>query len=147
MPNWAETDVAFVLPTKKVALLRSFFLSHNPEDNKGRKRYFARTFLNDCDVENNEKGMSLLRVNCDCAWSANSCMVEGYQNDSDDVELMNLEKAIKECEIVRLTLRSYEPGIGFEESATYDKEKSKDINYESRDLYPDPGCECLDEEE
>jgi hypothetical protein len=147
MPNWAETDVAAVMPTRKVEEFKSYFLSHNPEENKDRKKYFGRTFLNDVNEEKNAKGMSLVRVNCDCAWSADSCMVEGYQSDGKEVELMNLEKAIKACEIHRLTLRSYEPGIGFEESATYDADKDKEVKYESRDLYPDPGCECLDDDE
>jgi hypothetical protein len=147
MPNWAETDVAAVMPTRKVEEFKSYFLSHNPEENKDRKKYFGRTFLNDVNEEKNAKGMSLVRVNCDCAWSADSCMVEGYQSDGTEVELMNLEKAIKACEIRRLTLRSYEPGIGFEESATYDADKDKEVQYESRDLYPDPGCDFLDDDE
>ena len=63
------------------------------------------------------------------------------------LEGMNLEKAIKACEIHRLTLRSYEPGIGFEESATFDADKDKEVKYESRDLYPDPGCDFLDDDE
>jgi hypothetical protein len=61
MPNWAETDVAAVMPTRKVEEFKSYFLSHNPEENKDRKKYFGRTFLNDVNEEKNAKGMSLVR--------------------------------------------------------------------------------------
>jgi hypothetical protein len=33
------------------------------------------------------------------------------------------------------------------ESATYDADKDKEVQYESRDLYPDPGCDFLDDDE
>ena len=74
MPNWAETDLSVTLPTRKAGEFKSYFLSHNPDENKDRKKYFGRTFLNDVDEEKNRNGMSLLRISCDCAWSADSCM-------------------------------------------------------------------------
>jgi hypothetical protein len=55
MPNWAETDMAVVLPTRNVPNFKSLFLSEKSEENDKKNKYFARTFLNDIKEENNSK--------------------------------------------------------------------------------------------
>jgi len=37
--------------------------------------------------------------------------------------------------------------MGFEESSVFDKDEGDDVSYESRDLYKDPWCEYLDDDE
>ena len=84
MPNWAETDMAVVMPSRNVNGFMGLFLSHDPKENEGKKEYFGRTFLNDINEEKNDHGMSCLRISCDCAWSAYSCLIEGYPGTGDD---------------------------------------------------------------
>ncbi len=56
-----------------------------------------------------------------------------------------LEEACKELNVKRLIAKSREPGIGFEESVTYDKENG--LYGESHDLYAEPSYDELDEDE
>ena len=58
-----------------------------------------------------------------------------------------IKESIKECEVKRLVIHSVEPGMGFEESSVFDKDEGDDVSYESRDLYKDPWCEYLDDDE
>ena len=148
MPNWAETDMAVVMPSRNVNGFMGLFLSHDPKENEGKKEYFGRTFLNDINEEKNDHGMSCLRISCDCAWSAYSCLIEGYPGTGDDGHRCpTLKEALDRYEVKRMTLHSSEPGIGFEETATFDKDEGSEVNYESRDLYRDPWCEFCDEDE
>lgn len=60
--------MAVVLPTRNVERFKDLFLGHSEEESKNKDRYFARTFLNDSDeVERNDKGMSCVTVDFDCA--------------------------------------------------------------------------------
>lgn len=148
MPNWAETDMAVVIPSRNVDGFMALFLSHDPKENEGKKEYFGRTFLNDMHEEKNSHGMSCLRISCDCAWSAWSCLFEGYPGEGEDgTRCPTLKEAVDRFEVRRMTLHSSEQGIGFEETATFDRGEGGEISYESRDLYRDPWCEYCDEEE
>lgn len=148
MPNWTETELVVVLPSRNAEKFKGYFLSHNSEENKEKNRYFGRTFLDDFNEEKNQHGMSCLRISCECAWSVSSCMIEGYPDDKEKgIYCMTLAEACKECEVSRLRALSTEPGIGFQESVTYDKDDDGKVNYESRDTYPDPWCEYVDENE
>ncbi len=148
MPNWAETDMAVVLPTRNVPNFKSLFLSEKSEENEKKNKYFARTFLNDIQEENNKNGMTCLRVSCNCAWSIYSCLFEGYPGVKEDGHVCpTIKESIKECEVKRMVIHSVEPGMGFEESSVFDKDEGDDVSYESRDLYKDPWCEYLDDDE
>ena len=116
MPNWCNARMAVVLPTRNVERFKDLFLGHSEEENKNKDRYFARTFLNDSDeVERNDKGMSCVTVDFDCAWSVWSCMFDrtGYV---DEKKCPSLQTIVKELEIQRIIGKSNEPGMGFEES-------------------------------
>ena len=142
MPNWAIGELSAVLPTRNVERFKSYFLGRTAEENKNRKRFFARTFLNEVDMESNNKGMTLLRISFDSAWGIYPCMVEEHPDDS---RCITIEQAIRECEVKRLTVLANEQGCGFEESITFDKDESDEVRFESRDLYKDPWNEYLDE--
>lgn len=140
--------MAVVIPSRNVDGFMALFLSHDPKENEGKKEYFGRTFLNDMHEEKNSHGMSCLRISCDCAWSAWSCLFEGYPGEGEDgTRCPTLKEAVDRFEVRRMTLHSSEQGIGFEETATFDKGEGGEISYESRDLYRDPWCEYCDEEE
>jgi hypothetical protein len=146
MPNWTETEMAVVLPTRNVKAFKDLFLSQNPKENEGKKEYFGRTFIDDSSEEKNKLGLSCLHVTCECAWSAYSCLIEGYPG-GDGHHCPTIKEAIDKNEVKRLTLYSKEPGIGFEETMTFDREKSPEVKYESRDLFPDPWNEAAFDDE
>jgi len=98
MPNWAETEMAVVLPTRNVPKFKSLFLSEKSEENESKKKYFARTFVNDINEKKNKNGMTCLRVSCNCAWSVYSCLFEGYPGKK--------EKGV-ECTTIKETETSF----------------------------------------
>jgi hypothetical protein len=137
-----------VLPSRNVDKFKSYFLSHNSEENESKKVYFRRTFLDDIDEDKNEHGMSCLHISCECAWSVASCIVDGNPEKNDDgTRCPPLKEVCKDCEVSRLTIYSVEPGVGFEESVTFNKDEGEDIQYSSRDTYPDPWNEFVDQDE
>lgn len=144
MPNWCNARMAVVLPTRNVERFKDLFLGHSEEENENKDRYFARTFLNDSDeVERNDKGMSCVTVDFDCAWSVWSCMFDrtGYV---DEKKCPSLQTIVKELEIQRIIGKSNEPGMGFEESITFDIQGENGITCDERDIFPDPDCEGLE---
>ncbi len=143
MPNWAMGECSAVLPTRNVEKFKSYFLSQTAEENEDKKKYFARTFVDNVDGETNRKGMTLLHVSFYCAWGIYPCMVE----IPDDPKCIKMEDAIKECEVKRLIVHSYEKGMGFEESLVFDRDEGNEVLFESRDLYKDPWNEFLDEDD
>lgn len=149
MPNWCNTSMSVVLPTRNVEKFKDLFLDHDPEKNESKERYFARSFLNYFEeCESNKNGMSLVKADFDCAWSVYCCMFDdsevSYVNHKSTI---SLDDAVKELEIQRITGKSYEPGVGFEESITFDINGDERCQCDCRDLYPDPADEMLDEEE
>lgn len=146
MPNWTETEMAVVLPSDNAARFLGLFLSQDEKENAGKAEYFGRTFLTDHSEEKNGKGMSCLRVGCECAWSVYSCLFEGFPDgDGGKPHCPTLQEAIEKLGVKRLVIYSKEPDIGFEESVTYDMDEGGKPDYQSRDLYKDPWCECLDD--
>ena len=72
MPNWAESEMSVVLPSKNADKFENLFLEENSELNKGKERYFARCFKNYSERESNDKGLTRLFIDFDAAWSLNS---------------------------------------------------------------------------
>ena len=143
MANLAYGNLTAVLPTKNVDRFKGYFLDGTLKDHS-RGEYFYRTYITDDEVTNNNKGMSLLRVSFECAWSVSSCMMS-LNEGKEGNRCILLEEAIKECDVKRLTLWSSESGIGFEESITY--KKGEPLDYQSRELYKDPLDEYLRDED
>lgn len=144
MPNWAMASMSVVLPTRNAKAFQSLFLGDDEKENEGKKEYFARTFLNQVVEEKNDKGMSLLHIDAQCAWSVGSCLIDKRESEEGKPIAITLEEAIRKCEVKRLTLYSNEPGIGFEETALFDLDKGDEVYYESRETYRDPYCDFLD---
>lgn len=139
--------MAVVLPSRKVKQFEGFFLGDDLKENQEKQRYFARTFLSEADEEKNAHGMSLLRIRCMCAWSAGTCLVDGYPGKKEDHECVGIKEAIDECEVKRLILYSEEPGCLLAESITYDREQDGEVRYDSRDLFERPGDVYLEDDE
>lgn len=144
MPNWAMGECSAILPTRNVERFKSYFLGRTAEENESRKRFFYRTFVDNFDVENNNKGMSLLHVSFESAWGIYPCMIEQHL---DDPRCLTIKDAIRNCEVKRLTVLANEQGMGFEESIVFDKDEANEVLFESRDLYKDPWNEFLDEDD
>lgn len=139
MPNWTESRMTAVLPTRNVEKLKDMFLSWDDISNKEREGFFYRTFLNCFEHrQKNEQGMSLVCVYFSCAWSLESCLMDNH-NDEDCI---TINRAVKELGIKRLTVKSEEPGNGFEESITYDDDneshRESGCLWARRLMFPDP---------
>ena len=144
MPNWAESEMSVVLPSKNADKFENLFLEENSELNKGKERYFARCFKNYSERESNDKGLTRLFIDFDAAWSLNSCMIDGYPQESEG-RCPTLEEVCKELKVQRLAAYSKEPGIGFEEEIQYDRESG--LSYDCRDLFCEPRADYLDDDE
>ena len=141
MPNWAESEMSVILPTGNADKFAGLFITN---DTKAEERHFARCFLGNIEREDNKHGLTRLFIQFDAAWSIHSCMVEGYPQETNGV-CPTLEEVCKELNVKRLIAKSQEPGIGFEESVSYDKENG--LTEESHDLYAEPIYDELDEDE
>lgn len=114
MPNWADCEMSVVLPSKNADKFENLFLERDSENNKEKERYFARCFKHYSERENNKHGLTRLFIHFDAAWSLNSCMVDGYPQESEG-KCPTLEDVCKEMNVVRLSAYSREPGLEFEE--------------------------------
>ncbi len=143
MANLAYGNLTAVLPSKNVDSFKNYFLDGTMNDHN-KVEYFHRTYITDDEVTSNSKGMSLLRISFECAWSVSGCMMS-INEGKDGKRCVLLEEALKECDVKRFTLWSSESGIGFEESITY--KKGEPLDYQSRELYKDPLDEYLRDED
>lgn len=144
MPNWADSEISIVLPTKYADKFENLFLERDCENNKEKGRYFARCFKHYSERENNAHGLTRLFIHFDAAWSLYSCMVDGYPQESGG-KCPTLEEACREMKVVRLMAYSKEPGLVFEEQILFSSENG--FSYDSRDLYSEPYYDFLDEDE
>ncbi len=144
MPNWAISEMSVVLPTENAQKFQDLFLTGNGDKDTEKDRYFARCFMNSCEVETNEHGLSRLHIQFDAAWSIYSCMISGYPEESNGA-CPTLESVCKELNVKRLIAYSEEMGMCFEENISYTRENG--LTSESRELYEKPYNDCLDEDE
>lgn len=144
MPNWAESEMSVVLPSKNADKFENLFLEENNEQNKKKERYFARCFKHYSERESNNRGLTRLFIHFDAAWSLNSCMIDGYPQESEG-RCPTLEEVCKELNVQRLAAYSREPGIGFEEEVRFDRESG--FGYDCRDLFCEPLADYLDDDE
>ncbi len=141
MPNWAESEMSVVLPTENADKFAALFIT---DDTKDEDRHFARCFLSKLEREENKHGLTRLFIQFDAAWSIHSCMVNGYPQESNG-KCPTLEEACNEFKVKRIIAKSREPGIGFEESVSYDRNDG--LTEESHDLYDEPFYDELDDDE
>jgi hypothetical protein len=125
MPNWAWGTVEATGTREAVlAFSKRFIVSDEPNTCQGVK-FFARSFMNmkRSEVEQEIKatfhGMSPDKeythvFNVDFAWSACSCLVNGYPQDARD-KCVTLKDACME-DHVDVDIRTKEPGMWFEEA-------------------------------
>lgn len=143
MPNWAWGCVK--VTGKKSAVLafsKRLIMDDDPTTIDGTK-YFARTFTNDTrdyiegkiqeDFEGKkEDDEATCEIPVDFAWSAYSCIVEGYPQDSQDQCITLPESCVDDCVDVQITTK--EPGMYFEEIITCDRDG--DLESDCKDLIP-----------
>lgn len=109
---------------------------------------FQKSVLDDFEIiEKNDHDLSLVRADFDCAWSVTSCMIDSKGGYVDEKPHISLKTATKELGIQRVTCKSIETGIGFEEFVTFDIDNNFGIQEDSRDLYPEPYDEWLEPDE
>lgn len=144
MPNWADSEMSVVLPTKNADEFENLFLERDSENNGEKKRYFARCFKHYSERENNSHGLTRIFLHFDAAWSLYSCMVDGYPQESKG-KCPILEEVCREMEVLRLSAYSKEPGLTFEEQILFSPDSG--FSYDSRDMYCEPCYDYLDEEE
>ena len=60
MPNWAESEMSVVLPSKNADKFENLFLEENNEQNKKKERYFARCFKHYSERESNNRADALV---------------------------------------------------------------------------------------
>ena len=145
MANNCEARMSVVIPTRYTDKFLNYFRNYGNLVEEENKKTFHRSYIDSVEtMEVNKNGMSLLLINFTSAWSTYDCFL--VERD-DDRNTITLQKALKECHVSRMTLASSEPGVGFDESMTFDKRRGTEIHYESRDCYPDPEGEYLTDED
>ena len=119
MPNWAIGNVTVRGKKENVRSFCKLFLF----DSGHNDLYFARSFVHETWSEfekehflNSSEGDIEINFGVDFAWSAYSCLIEGYPDEND--HCITLEQACKD-HLVEVEIETEEPGIGFEEKITY----------------------------
>lgn len=138
MANYTESFMSVILPTSKVEDFKRLFIGNDDSDEE--RDTFNRTYLIDMVIDAQNKELTLLRIDFECAWSIYSCMLE------DNEGFLNLEDVIRDFSIQKLAIYSKETGIGFEESVMFDRDEDEELQYDSRDLFYDPHVMNLKQE-
>lgn len=130
MPNWASGYVSVIGQKENVInFVNRFIFDDEPTTIEG-KRFFARSFTN-CsrngvmqdinDVfDECEDGVMEFNLPIFFAWSAYSCLIDGYPQKYPD-ECITLAEACKE-DGVYVEIKTEEYGLCFEEYITCDRE-------------------------
>lgn len=150
MPNWCGGVITVEGKKENVMNFCRLFIFEEEEGKKGTDdktiRYFARSFIHEDwkgfeeeffkDYKEGEDAEIQFLV--DFAWSASSCLIDGYPTkDNADNQLITLAEACKLYD-VKVDITTEEPGMGFEEEITADK---NDVNYSSTKMV-EYECEC-----
>lgn len=129
MPNFANGVVRVKGKPEDITNFCKHFVFEDEGDKKGK--YFARSFIHETwedFLKENKKEISenYVEFGVDFAWSAHSCIVEGYPNGE---ECITLEWACKEHN-VEVDIDTEETGIGFTEEIHCDKDSLSDECYD-----------------
>lgn len=148
MPNWAWGTIEIKGTEDAVlAFSRRLIMDDEPKTIDGTK-YFARTFTNDTrsyvesmireKFEGKKKSEeAVCAIPVDFAWSAYSCIVDGYPQD-DQAHCITLQESC-EMDSVDVRITTKEPGVYFEEMITCDR--NGEMESDCRDLIP-MRCKC-----
>lgn len=149
MPNWAIGPVDITGTRTAVLAFSDRFISDDEQRTVPGRRYFARSFLESpreltrSDIMSVFEGSSeteerLFTLYISFAWSATSCMINGYPQQNQ-AECITLSEACIEDQ-VSVDIRTTEPGISFEEEIHCGKDGNcQDIEHELR-VFKCPEC-------
>ena len=141
MQNWAFGIVEVSGTRAEIESFIGRFISDDDPPTIAGKRYFARSFLN----EERQTCIDEAMKTCECfaddalvscsfpvqfAWSAYSCMVEGYPQHHAEACLTLGDACVEDH--VSVKVRTSETGLCFEECITCDL--NGNIDYEEHDL-------------
>lgn len=130
-PNWCSGDVHLEGTKEQIIEFCKLFVFEDDDENVNDRRFFARSFANETwkDYYNiylkNLASEDSVDVPVDFAWSAFSCLIEGYPQEFKDC--MTLKEAIKKTGIKSVEITTTEPGMAFEEQINYDSVKDGSV--------------------
>ena len=129
--------MSVVLPAKHIDKFLSYF-------DRESKRHFHRVHIKNMrGLGKSKAGMAAMGIEFSCPSSVIDCLMN-LHGDEREIEL---DDAIKACEVSRLTLVSREKMELIDELITFDKAKGPSLNYDCRKSYPDPFLEALGEKD
>ena len=116
MPNWAMGDITIKGKPEDIEKFCNLFIFEDKSfDTKlnNPERYFARSFIHQTweEFKEEELGEDEATFGVDFAWSAHSCLIEGYPQDSKG-KCPTLAEACKEFN-VSVWIDTEEEGLGF----------------------------------
>jgi hypothetical protein len=135
IPNWCGGVVTVSGKPENVKEFCKLFLFEEDTDNEDiNKKYFARSFIHskwkafeeEMGFKDNPNEVQFV---VDFAWSAWSCLIEGYPQEFKDT-CVTLKWACKKYD-VKVDITTEELGMCFEEEIKADK---KGVNYSSKDM-------------
>ena len=126
-----DANISVVLPTENADRFVELFKPNNTEG-------FCVQESEELDSYSNSHGVSLRKINFQPQFELYD-MVYGEPRER------SLKRICEEFGVKRLIMHKIEPDSGHEESVTYDKKNG--VQYQSRDAYPSPEDEYLDNEE
>jgi len=140
MPNWAFGTVDVTGTEQGVISFAERFIDYKESVTAG-KRFFARSFLDEHRTEliksiraqhdgKPEDEEMTARFDASFAWSAYSCIIDGYPQHNPK-ELITITEACIE-DAVSVEIRTEEPGMAFEEEIICDP--SGELSYDSKDM-------------
>lgn len=133
MPNWAEGTVQIWGEPENIENFCKLFIFEEEGEKEGK--FFARTFIPWTWEDFKSQFLNIGTENftifpVDFAWSAYTCLIEGYP----DGRCINLEEAVKEYDVA-VEIETEEGGMMFteyihcdKEGTMYDEEEMEDPN-------------------
>ncbi len=123
MPNWCSGVVNIHGTVGSIKRFLERFLYSDEMYNEKKKRFFARSFVQSDNLDDLE-GLTddeewSIQIDVDFAWSAYSCMIEGYPQH-DPKKLITLAEAVEEDGVDSVTVLTIEPSMGFVERIKYE---------------------------
>jgi hypothetical protein len=141
MPNWAIATLKITGEPENIEEFCKLFI-YTEDEGKEKESYFARSFTetswNDFKQEYLH-GESEIHFGAQFAWSAYTCLIEGYPNG---LQCITLKQACKKHK-VSVWINTEEIGEGFEEKIYCSK---LGLLKESCKLIPEYRCECGNEQ-
>lgn len=145
MANLAYGKCAAVLPMRFVKEFLACFADSLNEKCPPKKVLFGTDYAN-AEVMHNQKGMALLKFDIECRWSLKHCMLDKHE-PYETLIYAPLREILDIFAVRRLTALAWEPGIGFEESITFDRAAKNALRYDVRDMFASPENLSLDDDE